>query len=143
MAGGGWVHAVQLRLLPVWGAFNVFFIGYVALVALSLYTFILGLASVDVDRVSGTFRAATPVKFVAGLMLLIPLTMGGIELQRAVGFIFTGQLPADIVQTGHPTGVVYATDLALLMPAIVLAAVLLWRRRPWGYILSAVLMVKG
>ncbi len=124
-------------------AFNVFFLGYVALVALSLYALILGLASVDVGRISQEFRAATPVKFVTGLMLLIPLIMGGIELQRAVEFIVTGQLPADIVQTGHPTGVVYATDLALLMPAIALAAVLLWRRRPWGYVLSAVLMVKG
>jgi hypothetical protein len=124
-------------------AFNVFFLGYVALVTLSLYAFILGLSSLDVAGLSREFRAAAPVKFVAGLMLLIPLIMGGIELQRAVSFIFTGQVPSDIVQTGHPTGVVYATDLALLMPAIVLAAVLLWRRRPWGYVLSAVLMVKG
>jgi hypothetical protein len=66
--------------------------------------------------------------------------MGGIELQRAVEFIFT-HVPADIVQTGHPTAVVYATDLALLMPAITLAAILLWRRRPLGYLLAPVLMV--
>lgn len=124
-------------------AFNVLFLGYVALAALSLYAFVLGLSNVDPAGVSREFRPSTPVKLIAGLMLLIPLIMGGIELQRSVEFIFTGQVPADIVQTGHPTGVVYATDLALLMPAIALAACLLWMRRPWGYVLSAVLMVKG
>jgi hypothetical protein len=106
-------------------------------------TFILGLLSLDVGRLSSGFQAGTPVKWIACLMLLIPLIMGGIELQRAVSSIFTGQVPADILQTGHPTGVVYATDLALLMPAIAVAAVMLWRRRPWGYALAPVLMVKG
>jgi hypothetical protein len=124
-------------------AFNVFFLLYVLLVALSLYAFVLGLASLDAGKIGGEFRAGTPVKWISGLMLLIPLIMGGIELARAVGFIFTGEVPADIVQTGHPTGVVYAMDLALLMPAIVVAAVLLWQRRPWGYVLATVLMVKG
>jgi hypothetical protein len=124
-------------------AFNVFFLVYVALVALSLYALVLGMWRLDADRVSRGFLAGTPVKGIAGLMLLIPLVMGGIEVQRAVAFLFTGQVPTDIVQTGHPTGVVYATDLALLMPAIAIAAILLWRRRPWGYVLAPVLMVKG
>jgi hypothetical protein len=124
-------------------AFNEFFLLYVALVALSLYAFILGLSSVDVQEVAQRFGAATPVKAISGVMLLIPLIMGGIELQRVVSFLLTGELPMDIVQTGHPTAVVYATDLALLMPAITLGAILLWRRQAWGYVLSTVLMVKG
>lgn len=124
-------------------AFNVLFLMYVALVAISLYAFVLGLLSLDVGRLISWFQAGTPVKWIASLMLLIPLIMGGIELQRAVSSIFTGQVPADILQTGHPTGVVYATDLALLMPAMAVAAVMLWRRRPWGYALAPVLMVKG
>jgi hypothetical protein len=124
-------------------AFNVFFLLYVVLVALSLYAFVLGLASMDAGRIAAEFRAGTQVKWVAGLMLLIPLIMGGIELARAIDFLFTGQVPEDIVKTGHTTGVVYAMDLALLMPAIVVAAVLLWRRRPWGYVLATVLLVKG
>jgi hypothetical protein len=124
-------------------AFNLLFLMYVALVAISLYAFILGLMSLDVGRLSGRFRADTPVKWIASLILMIPLIMGGIELQRVVSSIFTGQVPADILQTGHPTAVVYATDLALLMPAIAVAAVMLWRRRPWGYAMAPVLMVKG
>lgn len=124
-------------------AFNVFFLLYVGLVALALYAFILGIVGLDPARVSGGFARGTPVKWIACLMLLIPVIMGGIELQRAIAFIFTGQVPADVVQTGHPTAVVYATDLALLMPAIAIAAILLWKRRPWGYVLAPILMVKG
>lgn len=124
-------------------AFNVFFLMYVALVALALYAFVLGLLSVDVSRISRDFAPSTPVRGIAVLMLLIPVIMGTIELLGAVSFIFTGQVPADVARTGHPTSVVYATDLALLMPAIVVAAVMLWRRRPLGYVLAPVLMVKG
>jgi hypothetical protein len=35
----------------------------------------------------------------------------------------------------------YAMDLSTLVPGYATAAVLLWRRRPWGYVLGAVLLV--
>jgi hypothetical protein len=124
-------------------AFNIFFLVYVALVALALYTFILGLLGLDVKRISREFASGTPMRRIAVLMLLIPVIMGTIELLGAASFVFTGQVPADVVRTGDPTSVVYATDLALLMPAIAIAAILLWRRRPFGYVLAPVLMVKG
>jgi hypothetical protein len=51
-------------------AFNVLFLGYVALVALSLYAFVLGLSNADPASISLEFRPSTPVRLVAGLMLL-------------------------------------------------------------------------
>jgi len=57
--------------------------------------------------------------------------------------IITGVIPIHITQTGHPTGVVFATDLSLLIPAVLLSGIMLWRRKPWGYVLSAVVMIKS
>ncbi len=37
-----------------------------------------------------------------------------------------------VVNTGHPTSVVFALDLSLVVPFFVLGAIWLWRRRPWG-----------
>ena len=54
----------------------------------------------------------------------------------------TGRPPQVVIDSGHPTSVVYAMDLTLLVPSLTLAAALLWRRRPWGYVLAAVLAVK-
>jgi len=124
-------------------AFNAFFLGYVALVALSLYALVLGLMAVNVEELSCKFSAKTPVKWIGGFLMFIAIMLGGMELSRAAGFWFSGQVPMDIVKTGHPTAVVYAADLTLIIPAMALAAVMLWQRRPWGYLLGALMVVKG
>jgi len=124
-------------------AFNAFFLGYAALVALSLYALVLGLMTVDVEELRRKFSAKTPVKWIGGFLMFIAVMLGGMELSRAASFWFSGQVPMDIIKTGHPTAVVYAADLTLIIPAMALAAVLLWQRRPWGYLLGALMVVKG
>jgi hypothetical protein len=52
-------------------------------------------------------------------------------------------VPEPITQTGHPTGVVFATDLSLLVPGLLGGGLLLWRRRPWGFVLSTVMLIKA
>ena len=75
-------------------------------------------------------------------MLFFAVFLGGMWISRSLNFIITGKIPQDIIQTGHPTSIVYALDLSLLIPFLVLGAFLLWQRQPWGYILSAMLMIK-
>jgi hypothetical protein len=58
-------------------------------------------------------------------------------------FVFTGEVPAFITQVAHPTSVVFALDLSLVVPFLVVGAIWLWQREPWGYVLAAVLNVKG
>jgi hypothetical protein len=48
-----------------------------------------------------------------------------------------------VISAGHVTAVVFALDLTLVVPVTTLAAVWLWQRRPWGYVLGAMLNVKG
>lgn len=54
-----------------------------------------------------------------------------------------GAGPRPILQTDHPTGVVFATDLSLLVPGFLSGGLLLRRRRPWGYVVSALVLVKA
>ena len=61
----------------------------------------------------------------------------------SLSFVFTGVIPPSITQTDHPTGVVFAADLSLLIPALFFSAVLLWKKHPWGYVLSAIVLVKA
>jgi hypothetical protein len=115
----------------------------VALLTLALYALIFAFIKVDVKKISSQFRKSTPVKLISGYMLFFAVFLGSLWIIRAVNFIITGQVPQDIIKTGHPTAVVYATDLSLLIPALVMSAILLWRREPWGYVLSAVVMIKS
>lgn len=123
-------------------AFNPLFLIYVMLFSLSIFALIFGLPKVDIYGISQRFNPRTPVKWIGGFMLFFAVFLGGMWISRSLNFIITGKIPQDIIQTGHPTSIVYALDLSLLIPFLVLGAFLLWQRQPWGYILSAMLMIK-
>jgi hypothetical protein len=96
----------------------------------------------DIYGISQRFNPRTPVKWIGGFMLFFAVFLGGMWISRSLNFIITGKIPQDIIQTGHPTSIVYALDLSLLIPFLVLGAFLLWQRQPWGYVLGAMLMIK-
>jgi hypothetical protein len=124
-------------------AFNVFFLIYVALLALSLYALIYALLRLDVDALTRHVKPRAPVRWVCGYLLVVAVGLSAVYLAQTLAFIVRGELPAIIPATGHPTNVVFALDLTLMVPALVLAAVWLWQRRPWGYVLATALAVKG
>jgi len=124
-------------------AFNRFFLIYVALFTLAIFALIFGLAKLDVNAISQNFRPRTPVKWISGYMLFVAVGLSGVYIVQSLSFITTGQLPPIVTLTGHPTSVVFALDLSLLTPFLALGAIWLCRRRPWGFALAAILLVKG
>jgi hypothetical protein len=66
-----------------------------------------------------------------------------IYVAQSMAFIATGQLPAIVTITEHPTSVVFALDLTLLIPWLAVGAIWLIKRKPWGYVIAGVLSVKG
>lgn len=124
-------------------AFNPFFLLYVALFTLPIFALIVSLPRLNVSRLCKGFHERTPVRWIAGYMLFFSLFIGGLWLARIISFLITGDIPSDIIQTGHPTGIVYALDLSLMVPWVVFAGLLLWQRKAWGYVLSVIMLVKG
>jgi hypothetical protein len=124
-------------------AFNGFFLIYVTLFTLSIFALIFALANVDVNGIGQKFRTSTPGKWIAGYMVFVAVGLSVVYVAQSLGFIATGQLPQIVTLTGHPTSVVFALDLSLVVPWFVLGAIWLWQRRPWGYILATIANVKG
>lgn len=58
-----------------------------------------------------------------------------------VSDVLAGQLEGNL--HGQTTLVVQALDLGIVVPLAIATAVLVWRRRPLGYLLAAVVVVKG
>lgn len=132
-------------------AFNVFFLAYVALMACSLYALVFSVPRIDVGALGAAFGAgesrARAVRAVRALalfyLLFTAVGLGLLWTGMSVGFIVTGDVPAAITAFGHPTGVVFALDLAIVVPLMVVGAVQLWKRRAWGWVLATVLSLKG
>jgi hypothetical protein len=124
-------------------AFNWFFLLYTALLALSIFALISGLANLDIGGINRMMRVGTPVKWIGGYFLFVASGLGLVYLIQSINFIVTGQLPAIISISAHPTNVVFALDLTLLVPWLVLGALWLMKRQPWGYVIAGILSVKG
>lgn len=124
-------------------AFNGFFPVYVALFTLSIFALIYGLTALDVNSVKSVSRAGTAVKWISGYMVFIALGLSTVYLAQWIGFVVSGQLPPIVTLTEHPTSVVFALDLSLVVPVLALAALWLWQRRSWGYALAVIANTKG
>ncbi|HSK34337.1 MAG TPA: hypothetical protein VK903_12690 [Propionicimonas sp.] len=124
----------------VGAAFNVFFLLYVAIVGLALYALLSSVPRLVLEP-AGT-RVAARVVGVAYL-LVVATGLAVLWTAMSLGYLFTGVVPAPIVASGHPTGVVFAIDLVFLVPPMVLGAIGLLRRRAFGGFLAQVMCLTG
>jgi hypothetical protein len=124
-------------------AWNRLFLVYVALLSLSLFTLARALVALDAEELAGRFTDRTPVRGVGAFLWLIGGTLGLMELAQVVPALLAGRVPKVVLNTGHPTGVIYILDLGLVVPLLLLAGYWMRQRRPWGYVAAAILLVKG
>jgi len=124
-------------------AFNHLFLIYVALFATSVYTIIILLRVLDTIRIGGLFQAGPAIKWISGYMLLIGLFLGGFHVALSLSYVFTGEVPELIETVDHPTNLIAALDLSLVVPLHILGALWLWQRRPWGFLLATIINVQG
>jgi len=122
--------------------FNPFFLGYVALFGLSLYTFVGGLLQIDPTAVKARLDADLPVRPVRWFLLGMGVLVALLWLSEAVPATVADEKPASIADTGLPANVVHVLDLAVLVPAMFVTARWLRADRAWAYVIPGVLFVK-
>lgn len=124
-------------------AFNLHFLLYAALFAASLYALPCGLLQLGHRGLPAIRARPRLARAVAGYLFATALLLFTLWCGLSLGYVFSGRVPAPIVETGHPTGIVFALDLTLLVPPLLLAAIWLWRSNPWGTALGIMLSAKG
>lgn len=124
-------------------ALNWFFLLYIALFTLPIFALLFGLINLDAEAIREQFRQKTPVKWIAAYMIFVALGLTVVYMIQFVGFVASDQVPAIVLKTDHPTNVVPAMDFSMVIPWLVLGGVWLWQRRPWGYVIGAIMIVKG
>lgn len=124
-------------------AFNKFFMIYEAIIVLSILVLIFGLVRIDAQEIGRQFHRKTPAKWIAGFMVFVGLSLTGVYFAQYISFLTTGDLPPIIIAVDHPTNVIFALDLALVVPWLLIGGVWLWQDRPWGYIVATIVNVKG
>ena len=121
-------------------AFNPLFLIYVGIFSLSLGTLVFGLVDLPVHRFKPVSKS---LHFVSVYLVLIAIMLFLVEAIPAIEYIFFEKVPLIMELTEHPTNIVFALDLSVVMPLSLLAAILLWRMTIWGMILATMALVKG
>ncbi len=122
--------------MSVCTAYNNLFLVYAAIFSASLFAFILTLASFDLNTLARHVSPRLPYRgmslylyAVAAVLLIVWL---GLSLLPAM---LEGRAPNEVAI--YTTTATYALDLGVIVPAVIIAAVLLRRRTPLGYLLAA------
>lgn len=118
------------------GLYSVLFPIYVALLGLSVYALVGILTNIDGRAYRLYIGERMPERAISLYLLSVDVLIVPIWLWIIAKTISTGEL-----STGFNT--VYVLDLAVLLPAFLVGAILLWRKASSGYILSGVLVIKA
>jgi hypothetical protein len=106
---------------------------HVGVVALSMFALLDLLVEVDADAVKAAFGARAPARLVGGFLsatAVLLLACWGADLGSSI-------------TSGAVSRVVAALDPALVLLALMGSGALLWRRRPWGFVLAGLLLPKA
>jgi hypothetical protein len=115
-------------------ALNVFFALYVITFVLAIATLIIGLVGTDVRGMAEGFRTRTPVRSIGGFFVFVAAGLSAVWFGTWAAYVFAGR-PTPVATEAFK--LVAALDTTIIVPALAVAGVLLWRRNPWGYVLSA------
>jgi len=117
--------------------FNTLFLPYVALVAVSAYTTIGIVVSIDGEQVRRRLAGVVPARTVGGILVGLAFLTLAQDAGGAVVTALAGGAPIDPV--AHR---VWIVDLAVEVPAMLVGGVLLWRRETLGYVAGAGLLLQ-
>lgn len=123
-------------------AFNELYLVYVALLWLTLFTFVRGMVRLDAAALKRAVGDGSVRSYVAFQALLVVL-VGVLWLADIVPATLSSGVPTSVADAELPTSVIYSLDLGVVLPAFALSAYLLWKRHPLGYAFTAVLLVKA
>lgn len=124
----------------VGAAFNVNFLVYAGIIAFSIWAVVGLLQTVPIQTLRVRRRHH---RWISGYLFFMALMLMAIEMPPAMAFGFSGAVPDIVVKTNHPTSVVYALDLTLIVPALVAAGYWLWKGKGWGIALAVIMLVKA
>jgi hypothetical protein len=140
-AGALWYFAYTYLLIAFGGAYNPLFLVYVVIYSASILAFLLSLHAIDVGGLPCMFSSHFARRTIAWLVIGFGALLALLWLGRIIPALLSGGIPIGL--ESYSTLFVQAGDLGLVVPLAILSGALLLRRRPVGYLLASVLLVKG
>jgi len=127
-----YVYVIYLTGVP----FNALFLVYAVLVTFCAYALIGLVASLDGEAVRRRFDGIVPARPVGGLLIVFAVLFGAYQVSEIATAILNS---TKVEQMLLAAGI---GDLTVECPALLVAGILLWQRKPLGYVAGAGLLLE-
>jgi hypothetical protein len=121
--------------------FNALFLVYCTVLGGSTFAFVAITRALCRDAPLTWFGESAPVRATVVTLLAIAGAFGALWLAQLVPALLRGSDPAGLAETGLIVNPVHVLDLALVLPAMIVAAMGLRRNQPLGIVLAPILLV--
>lgn len=120
--------------------FNRLFLFYCATLGLSCFALVALGASFGRGDLLGWYIERRTARAAGAWLGAMAVLFAGLWLTELLPSILHGLIPASVAESGLLVNPVHVLDLSLALPAMLLAGLSLWRRRPLGLWLGPVLL---
>lgn len=120
--------------------FTGLFLIHVAILSLAVFVLAFAVRRIDVTLLGADQWSAIPRRSTALFLWVVGAVFSALWLADSFPASLTGSLPARLVALRTTSNPVEVNDLAIVIPALVLAGVWAWQRRPIGYLLAGTLL---
>ena len=131
-------YAFYLFGVPVSKLFPVF----VGLFTFSAFALVFGMANLNLEKAGHQFTAKTPARTIAGWMFFLAIMVGRVWMVPWLKFALYGVSPR-VYDSEDAYRVIATVDLVFMVSLLFPTAYWLWRRRPLGFLLAAMMNVQG
>jgi hypothetical protein len=120
--------------------FNRLFLVYCATLGLSTFAFIIYMREAGKMGVSEWFEDA-PVKTVSAYLIIVAAIFYILWLKSVIPAIIRDTVPAEVSAYDLPVNPVHVIDLSLALPGLIIAGILIRRKKDLGYLLASIGLV--
>lgn len=138
---GALAYIAYNALLFCFGAhFNSYFLLFAAVLALSFWALVTLLRATELAAVQKA-SSRVPARTVAVYLLVILVLFAAMWLRDIMPATINNTMPASFEGTGLTQSPIYVLDFAFTFPLLAIAAIWLWQRRAWGYVLGGTMLI--
>jgi hypothetical protein len=123
--------------LALGASYNNLLLVYIGSASASLFAFVIGFRSIDLQELAARTSARMPHRWISGFLFLAGLSLI-IWLVDILVALSQGTVPPTLDH--YTTEATYTLDLSAILPSAFLAGVLVWRRLPLGTLLASILI---
>jgi hypothetical protein len=118
-------------------AYNNILLIYIASFSLSFFALVIAFLSIDLGMLEARTSPKLPRVWISAFLFIAGLSLF-VWLMDIVSSLINNTMPVTVGP--YTTEVTYILDLAILLPTIYLAGVLVLRRNPWGTLLASIMI---